>query len=626
MRKFIFVFVMTVYAFSVKAQDIVIHWLDSETKASAFGNGSRGDTVAAYMEFYQEDLMTFKTTGKSIVGINQIQFHIDDAAYTSVSGCRVIVLQGNALATATEVHSQVVASWQKKWNVVNLDTTVIVDPAKKLYIGYEVMTSAKSWPMTVANGSDEKQAWFTHGNGSTIMNVLEDYGYSFLIKARATTSVAPNDLMRFSSLDMSLYMVMGERLKGTVVNVGGNTITSFKVDYTVDGNPLATETYNVNLQPGQTYQFIHPSVTFNAAKPFSVMATVSKPNNASNGIIGTATRNQRTLVASEKTQRVVLHEVFTSSTCPPCKGGNERLTAVLDAVAKDKWACIKYQYNFPNTGDPYYTSECATRANFYGGIYSVPNMKGDGNQFDEHPGYYDIPTFNQLSNATALAVARDARAGIDVNAKKVTFSVTLDPKINANNPNLRFFAAVVEKSTVKNVKTNGETVFNYVMKKFMTSANGDPINTFAINTAIPVNLDYTFNGDYRLPANAGSPINHSIEHSVENFWCLMVVYWVQDIVTKDVYQAGKADPYPTISVTEADATSSVVIYPNPARENVNILTEAPVREVSIINMLGQKMGVYNNVATIPVSQLAKGIYMITVRTDNGVSNHKFVKE
>jgi hypothetical protein len=58
------------------------------------------------------------------------------------------------------------------------------------------------------------------------------------------------------------------------------------------------------------------------------------------------------------------------------------------------------------------------------------------------------------------------------------------------------------------------------------------------------NYTYTFKGNYRLPVNAGDPINHAQEHSVENFDNLMVVYWLQDVVTKEVYQSGKADCVP----------------------------------------------------------------------------------
>jgi hypothetical protein len=39
------------------------------------------------------------------------------------------------------------------------------------------------------------------------------------------------------------------------------------------------------------------------------------------------------------------------------------------------------------------------------------------------------------------------------------------------------------------------------------------------------------------------------------------------------------------------------------------------------------MGVYSGgITTIPVAEFSNGIYVITVKTENGISNHKFIKE
>jgi hypothetical protein len=132
-----------------------------------------------------------------------------------------------------------------------------------------------------------------------------------------------------------------------------------------------------------------------------------------------------------------------------------------------------------------------------------------------------------------------------VNDKTVGLQVTITPVLEIDNSNLRFFAAIVEKKTINNVATNGEHEFMYVMKKFMTNISGDIIDTLRLNDSVTTkDYSYTFNGNYRLPEDSRTPINHSIEHSVEDFNNLMVVYWLQNIVTKEVYQAGKIDPNP----------------------------------------------------------------------------------
>src|SRR5690606_5024014 len=116
----------------------------------------------------------------------------------------------------------------------------------------------------------------------------------------------------------------------------------------------------------------------------------------------------------------------------------------------------------------------------------------------------------------------------------VTAAVNYKPLVTSNS--MKLYVAVLEDTTIKNVKNNGEVRFMSVMKKMLPNEFGTVINT-PVNTPATLNFNYTFNGNYRLPANAGSPINHATENSVEFFHNLYVVAWVQDTSTKQVMQA-----------------------------------------------------------------------------------------
>ena len=70
-------------------------------------------------------------------------------------------------------------------------------------------------------------------------------------------------------------------------------------------------------------------------------------------------------------KRVVLHEVFSASSCPPCKPGNTALKQVLSKLNHEDWTAIKYQMSWPNGGDPYYTAEGNVRRTYYN-VSSVP--------------------------------------------------------------------------------------------------------------------------------------------------------------------------------------------------------------------------------------------------------------
>ena len=71
----------------------------------------------------------------------------------------------------------------------------------------------------------------------------------------------------------------------------------------------------------------------------------------------------------------------------------------------------------------------------------------------------------------------------------------------------------------------------------LPDANGYAINPLQSGVTQTYDFSYTFQGNYSLPADANAPINHMIEHSVEDFDNLGVAIWIQDEVTKEILQS-----------------------------------------------------------------------------------------
>jgi len=236
--------------------------------------------------------------------------------------------------------------------------------------------------------------------------------------------------------------------------------------------------------------------------------------------------------------RYVLLEGFTASTCGPCYNGNLNLKNVLaqnDAVG-GKYTLIKYQTGGPSPGDPYYTQEVGQRGTFYSNQY-VPWLYRDGTQ-NGNTGSF---THTQLLNLQNTPSYVEVTGSYRVVGQTVTSTIIIKPTTNiSGGNNLKLFVAIVEKETYKNKKSNGETVFYQVMKKFMPNANGIILGDLTANEVITHELEWEFKGCYRLPANASQAINHTIEHSVEDFKNLEVVAWVQNISTKEVFNSGTA--------------------------------------------------------------------------------------
>ncbi|MEX2595767.1 MAG: thioredoxin family protein, partial [Salibacteraceae bacterium] len=78
------------------------------------------------------------------------------------------------------------------------------------------------------------------------------------------------------------------------------------------------------------------------------------------------------LFAQDMVPKMPVYEIFSSSTCPPCRPANEHLTPLFEHY-KGELAIVKYQVNWPGAGDPYFTSEVGSRRSSYS-VNSVPSV------------------------------------------------------------------------------------------------------------------------------------------------------------------------------------------------------------------------------------------------------------
>ena len=218
-----------------------------------------------------------------------------------------------------------------------------------------------------------------------------------------------------------------------------------------------------------------------------------------------------------QTTRVPLHEVFSSSTCPPCVPANQNLE-IIDAQANGSLKFVKYQMNWPGNGDPYYNPDGATRKTYYG-VTGVPYMVIDGT-INRSAASYSLSALNNYINTASSTLAMSAtleyKAPRTINAK-----VRIDALAETPGNN-RVFIAIIEKKTTRNASTNGETEFHHVMQKMLPNGSGTFIGPIT-DLSAPILIDES----YTFPS-----IN-----KVEEFTDLAVVAWVQNYSTKEIYQA-----------------------------------------------------------------------------------------
>lgn len=228
------------------------------------------------------------------------------------------------------------------------------------------------------------------------------------------------------------------------------------------------------------------------------------------------------VMAQETTvPRKPLIEVFTSSTCPPCVRGNVVVDGVLDQNP-DAYSLIKYQMNWPGTGDPYYLDASAARRNYYS-VSGVPSLKTNGTDAG-YPGYWTQQMFDQLAGTTQMNISAQAAVTASPRSLK-TGGLMLQCQIDihaleAYGAGLRAYAMVVEQNTFGNATTNGETIFHHVVQGYLLPSEGQNLGSLAKDAVVSYDLELDLSGS-----------------NVETGNDLMVVVFVQHQTSKQVVQS-----------------------------------------------------------------------------------------
>ena len=525
--------------------------------------------------------------------------------------------------------SYTAGSWSY-WSIVMEEGT------DNIYIVDQRHSTAANPQITAGIQIDGSTATMVAGS-PTLSNVAgadatpaDNHYYEFIYGSQNATDMAGVSVTTFP------YLILGNApftISGEVTNYGSSSVTDFDINYSIDGGTTVTENITgVNLNTYDNHTFDHSTLwTPTASGSYSVAIWASNINGSSDMDLNNDTAYATLNVFDNFVQRIPMLEVFTSSTCPPCVQGNINLKNVLSNYNQTDYTLLKYQMSWPGSGDPYYTQEAGDRRTFYG-VNSVPRLEIDGGydgnpsgfttqEFDESAG---IPSFSTISANYSVYHDQGQNSVVDMN-------VTIDPIEDFNSNDLTLFVAIIEYATYNNTGSNGETEFLHVMKKMIPSSSGTAIPALQAGVQESFNFSYNFQGQYTLPVDANSPINHMNSHSVEDFDNLGVVVWVQDVNTKEVLQSTTASI--VANVEENITASRLMIFPNPSSEDyTNLVIESSERgmfEIMIINTLGEivlmdNVSVSKNLTQYQLdnSKLSNGMYNVIIQTPSIQSSKK----
>lgn len=448
---------------------------------------------------------------------------------------------------------------------------------------------------------------------------IDNSFYEFIPGSQPANNVAA------ISVPMAANLVMSNGpfdIKLNLRNLGSSTLSSLKMYYSINGGTAEMASLSgLNIASLATSSITHTTKWSPSTEgAYTIRVWVEEPNGAQDA---DPTNNEATVSTSaweNVLQRKPLYEVFSSSTCGPCAPGNVNMKNVLQPYDGDH-VTVKYQQNFPGTGDPYATAETVARRSYYA-INSIPRLEIDG-QWDQNASSLTANIHNQFKGIPAFV---GINATVDYWATSAKVNVEIDPIANFAGNNV-LQVVIMEKKTFNNVKTNGEVEFENVVKKMLPNQNGTVIGPLNKGQKKTYTLSHTFFGNYRLPANGQTAeyINHATEHSVEEFGDLIVAVWVQG-PDKKVLQSAYATEIKLSTPEIEKLSNNVVVYPNPASNEVYVdvrLHNAATVQASLVNVLGQQLmakdfgmqnaGDFN--ASFPVQNLAPGMYFMNIQVD-----------
>ena len=416
-------------------------------------------------------------------------------------------------------------------------------------------------------------------------------------------------------------------VSGKLQNMGTTTVTSMDVNYSVDGGATVTESLSgLSLATGDYYDFNHGTTwSPTAAGVYDIAVWATNINGASDMNTANDMVSGQVTVYDNATIKRPMLESFTSSTCGPCVAGNVNVASVLTAYSDDQYSLLKYQMSWPGSGDPYYTLEGGDRRTYYN-VNAVPDFILDGNVWQGN-------SSSLLNSQVDAVLANPAFAEISsyftVTGQTVDITVSINPIGDFAN-SLTLYTAIYEIKTYNNVGSNGETEFGNVMKKMVPGSMGFALPTLQTGVTVVENFSHTFQGSYTLPPDANSPIDHTTQHSIEDFNNLGVVTWIQDDATKEVIQSTVS----SISGTNVEelSTTKLMLFPNPAENTATVAfegLEGSDIKIDLYNLLGELVFTGNHTSAsnfdyynIDVTTLNNGIYNLVLTVGESMTTKK----
>ncbi len=441
------------------------------------------------------------------------------------------------------------------------------------------------------------------------------------------SSYFPPNGMTINSLNTQNYIQVNttHTLSGILRNVGLNTITSFNLKYSINGDTAITQNISgVNISSNSTYNFAHPTQwTPTTVGSFTIKIWAYNINGDSTFNSDTLTKviNTMTVLTMKKIvleDYVGIHSQYSSD--------GDRIANDYKALhPNDVFLINIHQGGFaaPNTGEPDYRTSFGDSLAHQTGLTTYPSGTINRHLFESaNKTTLDRIYWNTDCDAT---LAMPTYASINLTASAVTttriLTVNVDANYVNNSPALNLMNVALVQDSVLGPQVYGIAynptqvmpdgviyVHMNMLRHLITDQWGDTIPATTSGTIFQKTYTYT------LPDNingVGLDINH-----------LKIVAFITE--GKQEIATGEETSVSVIQSIQHLNNKSFNIYPNPSKGIVNITGLSGKSQITVTNIFGENLMYIENTKVLDLSKFANGIYFVKINSNNNIVTEKVI--
>ncbi len=408
-------------------------------------------------------------------------------------------------------------------------------------------------------------------------------------------------------------------LEFAMKNVGNTMQKSFTFSYVWNDGPAYTRTYELSSDIGideTVLVALRPegwdSTAYGSHK-LDIWVSAVDGTPVAESAWHKRTYTFHNVAESDMFAKKIIAEQFSSATCSPCEVYNTQVfNPVFEALGSEV-VLVKYQMDFPGSGDKYYRPEGGARKAYYG-VNSAPSLAVEGK-------LVSLPTY--AANATLfMNYMRERMDGagkaffnivfdtlaVDSTSKRLKAVYRLETKGNLANARLQ--TAVLERETTGNRGSNGEQSFHHIMMAMTPGVGSDGHTGAVVNLVADTVYEFRYTVDL---ANT----------HVEEYDDLLVACFIQN-EDGTMEQAAIQDVICTadgLANESACGYAPLAVYPNPASDQV-CLQGLSSAEVEVCDLAGRRRFVRTGIDgdyTLDVRDWQPGLYIVKVREGHKVS-------